>query len=59
MTDMTKAAQKIEAVLADRCASYWLKNALKTAVQRDPIDAMYDAELLAEILRARTGEVLS
>jgi hypothetical protein len=37
-------------VLADPAASDWLKVALKSAVARDPIDALNDALLLAAIL---------
>lgn len=40
------------------CASFWLKQALATALQRDPVDAVNDAEALAEVLRARADAVL-
>lgn len=41
----------------DRCTSYWLQNALETAISRDPLDAYYDAELLAALLKRRVKEL--
>jgi len=43
----------IPEVLADPCASYWLKDALRSAVRRDIIDAINDAETLLAILQDR------
>ncbi|QMI49934.1 hypothetical protein [Burkholderia sp. MBR-1] len=43
----------IEQVIRDPSASDWLKRALESALQRDPIDAANDAEILAELLRSR------
>ena len=55
----TEQKVTIEDVLTSPCASYWLKNALKSALQRDEVDAYYDAKLLAELLDVNipTGEV--
>jgi hypothetical protein len=39
------------AVDADPAASYWLKNTVQSALARDPVDAINDAELLLEILK--------
>ena len=39
-------------VLADASASDWLKVALRTALQRDPVDAAHDAEMLVAVLEA-------
>lgn len=41
----------IDQVLASPTTSYWLKNALNAALQRDAVDAYYDAKLLAELLK--------
>ncbi len=41
----------IAKVLADRAASYWLKNAITTALTRDPVDAANDAEKLLLLLK--------
>ena len=38
-------------VLDDPCASFWIKNALRSVLERDPVDALNDAELLADILQ--------
>ncbi|PPD50734.1 MAG: hypothetical protein CTY16_01045 [Methylobacter sp.] len=38
-------------ILDDLCASFWIKNALRSALVRDPIDALNDAELLVNILQ--------
>jgi hypothetical protein len=37
-------------ILESNSASYWLKNALTTALNRDILDAAKDAELLAVVL---------
>jgi len=39
----------IPEVLADPSASYWLKDALRSATHRDIIDALNDAEALLAI----------
>jgi hypothetical protein len=43
----------IPEVLADPAASYWLKDALCSAVRRDIVDAVNDAETLLAILQDR------
>ena len=43
----------IEDILRDRAASLWLKAALRTALERDPVDAANDAEVLLRVLEAR------
>ena len=47
-----------ESILASPIASFWLKNALTTALDRDPVDAVMDAELLAAVLAERTAALL-
>lgn len=49
----------IEGVLADPAASFWLKNALRSALQRDPVDAANDAEVLAKLLDQRCKKLLT
>lgn len=44
-------ANRILAVLNEPSTSDWLKNAVKSAFNRDAVDAVNDAELLAELLR--------
>ncbi len=40
-------------ILADPAASEWLKVALKGAIERDPVDALNDALVLAATLEDR------
>jgi len=44
-------------ILRSLTASDWLRNALRASVQRDPLDAYYDAQLLASILKTRKDEL--
>lgn len=46
-------SRQIEAILADFATSHWLKKALETALERDPVDALADAEALVNALRER------
>jgi hypothetical protein len=54
---MTKQLE-IEQVLTDPTASFWLKEALSSALDRDPVDAANDAEVLAQLLGRRCQEIL-
>ena len=47
-----------EEILDDPAASDWLKGALRTALERDPVDALNDALVLAGVLEARLRVVL-
>jgi hypothetical protein len=47
-----------EEILDDPVASDWLKAALRTALERDPVDALNDALLLAATLEERLRAVL-
>jgi hypothetical protein len=47
-----------EEILEDPAASDWLKTALRTALERDPVDALNDALLLAATLEERLRAVL-
>ena len=55
--DLPNTDELIEQILAAPDASYWLKRALVDASQRDPLDALKDAELVARILRSRFHSV--
>jgi len=50
--------QAIKQVLASPCTSYWLANALRSALGRDCVDAIKDAALLAKLLDQRTDLIL-
>ena len=54
---MTKQPE-IDHVLADPAASVWLRDALRSALDRDPVDAANDAEVLAQLLDQRCQEML-
>ena len=45
-------------VLDDAAASEWLKSALRDALERDPVDALNDALVLAAVLDAHLRLVL-
>ena len=48
----------VEEVMTDEAASDWLKTALRTALERDPVDALNDALALAAALEQRLRTVL-
>jgi hypothetical protein len=50
---MSQYPQAIQELLARPCASYWLKDAIKSAFNRDKVDALNDAELLVKLLKSR------
>lgn len=50
-------ARQIGAVLGDFSTSEWLRNALRSSLDRDPVDAAIDAEMLAKLLGER-AEIL-
>ena len=49
---MSQYPQAIQELLARPCASYWLKDAIKSAFNRDKVDALNDAELLVKLLKS-------
>ena len=40
----------VEDILNDQATSFWLKSALQTSLERDPVDALNDTLVLAAIL---------
>jgi len=46
-----------EQVFDDPAASFWLKSTVRAALERDPVDALNDALVLAAILDARLRAV--
>jgi hypothetical protein len=47
-----------EEILDDPSASDWLKGALRSALERDPVDALNDALVLAATLEERLRAAL-
>jgi hypothetical protein len=58
MKPMPRANLEGEEILRDPAASDWLKAALRSALARDPADALNDALLLAGTLEQRLRAVL-
>lgn len=50
---------EIAAIIADPAASYWLKQALTSALDRDVFDAERDAVVLARLLTKRLDAVVA
>jgi hypothetical protein len=48
--------QEIQAIIQDPSTSYWLRDALNTAMLRDPLDVANDAEYLCLIFAKRAQE---
>jgi hypothetical protein len=48
----------VEQVLEDPCVHYRLKKWLREALAADALDAYYDAQLLADVLRQRVDQIL-
>jgi hypothetical protein len=57
--DLADDLPSIEKVLRGPAASLWLRNALRAALVRDPVDAANDAEVLARLLDRRCRSILS
>lgn len=53
MNAVSSASPTARDILADQAASSWLRSALRSALERDPVDALNDALVLAAALDAR------
>ena len=51
------ADDEIRELLKDPALSHWLRDALLSALERDPVDAANDAGLLALVLDRRADEI--
>ncbi len=58
MSAAAESMPEIQAILEDPAVSDWLKVALTEAIERDPVDALNDALLLAQALDDRLRETL-
>ena len=52
-----KISERLNQILNDPSASYWLKDALRSALKRDIVDAANDAQVLAEVLADRCSDL--
>jgi hypothetical protein len=48
----------IEQILLDKSASPWLRDAFRTAYERDSVDALHDARRLLKLLGERYAEIV-
>lgn len=55
MSDSSSLEQDL---LADPACSYWLRERLRDTRQRDPVDALRDAQLLVDVLEQRCQHAL-
>jgi hypothetical protein len=46
-------------IVADPSISHWLKDALRTAYDRDPVEAIHDARWLLKMLGERYAQVVN
>ena len=58
MSAAAESMPDIQIILEDPAVSDWLKAALTEAIERDPVDALNDALLLAQTLDDRLRETL-
>ena len=54
----TVAVPTVEELLNSLESSRWIAAALRSALDRDPVDAAADAELLAKVLAKRANDML-
>ena len=50
---MPYTLEELLAIIASDETSYWLKDAVKAMDDRDPVDALHDAELLLTYCKAK------
>jgi hypothetical protein len=51
--DTVPTQASVQTIMADGTTSDWLKAALRSALQRDPVDSLNDALLLSGLLEER------
>jgi hypothetical protein len=47
--EMKESSIKIQEILRDPATSYWLRDALTALLERDPVDALHDTEILQKV----------
>lgn len=48
-----------EEIINDPASSFWLKEAIGKCLERDPVDALNDAETLVAVLKTRLDSVVA
>jgi hypothetical protein len=56
---LNKQSMTLKKILADPSISSWLKDAIKTAYEQDPLDALRDARRLLNMLGERYTQVVN
>lgn len=51
--------KRVAVLLVDPSISFWLKDAIRAGVKRDPLDALNDARVLQEVLKERLDEIMT
>ncbi len=57
-TEVERAIQHVDWILEHPAFSDWIKHALRTAIERDPVSVANDVELLKHVLHAWTSAQL-
>lgn len=55
----TYKAPSVSEILNEPSTSFWLKNAIRTSFERDPVDAVRDVTILATVLTERCNKILN
>jgi hypothetical protein len=58
-TNAVKEGMTLKELLANPSVSQWLKDALMTAYDRDPVDAIRDAQSLLKLLGERYTQIVT
>jgi hypothetical protein len=58
-TLLTGLIMSLNEILADPGLSNWLKDAIKTAYERDPVDALHDVRRLLKMLGERYTQIVN
>jgi hypothetical protein len=56
--DCRLSSGEIQAMLCDPATSFWLRRAVAELQQRDPLDALHDAQLLHRVMCTRFNTLL-
>lgn len=55
--EVSASQERIRVLMVAPDVSYWLKRVLQEALDRDPVDAMRDLEMILQVLRMRFREL--
>jgi hypothetical protein len=54
----SKEREAIESAITDPTASFWVQDILRTALERDPVDAANDLKVASRLMTAYVREML-